>query len=218
MAGAHRLTDPLHGIGPRNEAAVAAIRGFFTFLVRTLFRMSLADVTPLPPGAVILAPNHRSFLDPLVVGSVVDRRPFFLMHAKYYHNPAINWFCRTTRCIPVSDGPENRQALRDGQRVLESGRVLCVFPEGTISEGGELGEAQPGVAWLARKTGAPVYPVYLGGTREVLTKGSSRVRFSQVSMLVGEPMFVDDFGRGRDGAARFSEALMASIAELGARG
>jgi 1-acyl-sn-glycerol-3-phosphate acyltransferase len=212
-----RITDPLRGIGPRNEAIVAFLRGILKVVSRILFRLSLADVTPIPPGPIILAPNHRSFLDPLVVGSVVSRRPFFLMHARYYHNPLVHWFCRATRCIPVAGEGDNRQALRDGQRVLESGRLLCIFPEGTISPDGELGEAQPGVAWLARKTNAPVIPVWIGGTREALKKGTARLRFSRVTMRIGEPLHLSDFGTGRKGAADFTAALMAAIAELGTR-
>lgn len=201
-------------MGPLNESLVSCIRGTILLTLRTLFRLRLADIQPLAPGAVILAPNHRSFLDPLVMGSSFSRRVFFLMHAKYYDAPIMNWFFSVTRCIPVEGEGDNRRALREGQDVLDAGRPLCIFPEGTITADGELGVGQPGVAWLARRTGAPVIPVWIGGTREALRKGSSRLRFHQITLITGKPIHISDFAPGRAGSDAFTQAVMDGIAAL----
>ena len=63
----------------------------FQMSLRVLFRARVADLAPLPSGAVILAPNHRSFIDPLVVGSLISEDLFFMMHAKYYDLPQLHW-------------------------------------------------------------------------------------------------------------------------------
>lgn len=202
-------------VGPLNEAIVDGIRGGIRFVLRTAFRVRCSDIRPLPEGPLILAPNHRSFLDPLVVGCMVDRRPFFLMHARYYHAPPLSIFYRVTRCIPVDDVGDNRAALRAGAQVLESGRVLGIFPEGTISKDGHLGPGQSGVAWLARRTGAPVYPVWITGTREALRKGSARLRMTRLGMRIGAPVDPAGFDSGRRGAEDLTRAVMAAIAALG---
>jgi 1-acyl-sn-glycerol-3-phosphate acyltransferase len=187
----------------------------FRLVLRTLYRMSHADTRPLPAGAVILAANHRSFIDPLVLGMASDRRVTFMMKAKYYDLPALNWFFRMARCIIVESTGDNRATLRAARDVLEAGLVLGMFPEGHISDDGEQQPGQPGVAWLARRTGAPVFPVHIGGTREALLKGSGRLRLSHVTLRVGAPLSIADFPDSREGAEAFTQELMARIRQLG---
>lgn len=193
------------------------VTGSLRLGLRTVFRVSTADIHSLPSGPLIVAPNHRSFLDPTVVGSLLDRRVIFMMHAKYYDHGLLNWCYRMARCIVVEGEGDNRKALRDGKAVLEAGHALCIFPEGTISPDGELQSAQPGMAWLARKTGAPILPVHLGGTREALTKGRSGVRFSPITVRVGEVIDPGRFATGRLGSEELTARVMEAIAALGKR-
>ncbi|MGQ0552287.1 MAG: lysophospholipid acyltransferase family protein [Planctomycetota bacterium] len=210
----HRVA-PLAPRGLGNELAYYACRDSFNVLLRLFWRLSLADVRPLPEGPLIVAANHRSFLDPLVLGAVLDRRLFYMMHAKYYDLPALNGFFRMARCIVVESGEDQRAALRDAVRVLEAGEALAIFPEGHISPDGSLQPAQPGLAWIARKTGAPVYPLHLGGTREALRKGQRWLHLSHVTAALGDPLRVQDFPEGRAGLEAFNTAVMSAIARLG---
>ncbi|MFT7461754.1 MAG: 1-acyl-sn-glycerol-3-phosphate acyltransferase [Pseudohongiellaceae bacterium] len=190
------------------------VTGVLRAVLRSVFRVSTADIKTVPEGALIVAPNHRSFLDPALVGSLLDRRVIFMMHAKYYDSPKLNWCYRMARCIVVEGEGDNRKALRDGKAVLEAGHALCIFPEGTISPDGEPQAAQPGMAWLARKTGAPILPVHVGGTREALTKGRRGVRFSPITVRVGELIDQADFVPGRAGAEALTASVMEAIADL----
>ena len=209
--------SPLEPCGPGNELAYSFCAGTLRLLTRSVFQLSLADVRPLPAeGPVILAPNHRSFIDPLVVGSAVDRRSYYIMTRKYYDIPAINWFFRMSRCVVVEEDADNLTALRDAKKVLDQGKVLTIFPEGHISPDGTLQAGQQGVAWLARRTGAPVVPVWVGGTREVLTKGVKRLRHARLAMRTGKPLSIADYPAGREGIELFTEAVMTAIARLGA--
>lgn len=199
----------------RNRLLWYLVTGTLRTGMLTLFRVSTADIRSLPSGPVIVAPNHRSYIDSAAVGSLLDRRAIFMMHAKYYDMWPLNWCFRMARCIAVEDSGENRGALRAGKAVLEKGHALCVFPEGTISPDGEIQPAQPGMAWLARKTGAPIIPVHLGGTREVLTKGKRALRFTPITIRVGEPIDPADFAPGREGSEALTQYVMDAIAELG---
>jgi 1-acyl-sn-glycerol-3-phosphate acyltransferase len=187
----------------------------FGLLLRTLFRMRLADLRPLPEGPLILAANHRSFIDPGVLGSVADRPIIYMMHAKYYDLRLLNWFFRMSRCIVVDNAADTRATMRASEEVLRQGGVLGIFPEGHISKDGSLQPAQPGVAWLARRTGAPVIPVHLGGTREVLARGSKRLRVHPVTARMGEPLVFAGYPEGRAGDQAFADDVMAAIARLG---
>ena len=83
--------------------------------------------------------------------------------------------------------------------VLGRGEVVGIFPEGSRSPDGRLGEAQEGAALLAKRSGAPVVPVWVGGTREVLTKGVKRLRHARIRMRTGEPLSISDYPDGREG-------------------
>ncbi len=209
-----RRVDPLKPTGVPNAAVYRLVTGTLSLIMRTVFGVQKMDLAPIPDGPIILAPNHRSFLDPVVIGTMVDRRIIFMMHAKYYDMPQLNWLYSLSRCIPVESGKENRRALREGKRVLDAGRALAIFPEGTISPDGSLQPAQPGMAWLARVSGAPVVPIHIGGTREVLTKGSSKMRFGRITVRSGPARRRDEFPAGRDGDEAFSRAIMDDIAAL----
>ncbi|MED5330539.1 MAG: lysophospholipid acyltransferase family protein [Planctomycetota bacterium] len=202
-------------VGVGNEVAHGFIVDTLRFLFRTLFRVRLEQSRSLPDGPVIVAANHRSFLDPMVMGAVVDRRVFFVMSAFYYDKPILNRIYRLERCIPVEDSADNRTALRAGKSVLDADRVLGIFPEGRISVDGTLQEGQPGTAWLAAKTGAQVYPLWIGGTREVLPKGRWLPRFRQITAKMGDPLSMAKYPSGREGQRLFTEDLMAALKELG---
>lgn len=200
-----------------NELGFHALKTSLRTMSRLFWGLSLADVKELPhEGAFIIAPNHRSYLDPLVVGACFERRVNFMMTSKYYDLWYLNWFFRTARCIVVEDGGDNRTALREGKKILEAGQVLVIFPEGHISPDGELKQGEQGVAWLARKTGAPVMPVWVGGTREAHRKGEWRLRSSRITVRTGELMRIDDYPAGRPGTEAFTDDLMDAIAALGA--
>lgn len=207
--------SPLAVRSPFEDLGYDFCQSTFRTCLRTIWHLSLADVRELPEGPVILAANHRSFLDPLVMGAVVERRVTYMMTAKYYDLPALNWFFRMARCIVVDEQADNKRALRDSLEVLEAGGVLGIFPEGHISPDGAMRPAQPGMAWLARRTGAPVFPMWLGGTREALSKGDGWLRASRVAVRMAAPRHAADFGEGRAAEDALTRAVVADIARLG---
>ncbi len=198
----------------RNQVHWDLVTGILRTALGAVFRVSRADIRTVPDGPLIVAPNHRSFLDPALVGSLLDRRVIFMMHAKYYDHDFLNWCYRMARCIVVEGDGDNRKALRAGKKVLDAGHALCIFPEGTISPDGEQQPAQPGMGWLARKTGAPILPVHLGGTREALTKGRKGVRFTPITMRVGDVIDSSGFEKSREGSAELTAVVMQAIADL----
>jgi 1-acyl-sn-glycerol-3-phosphate acyltransferase len=211
-----KRVSPLEHAGPGNRLVYGFMQGLFRHLFRNVYSMSIADTRPLPDGPVILAANHRSFLDPLVLGGSVERRVTYMMKAKYYDIPALNWFFRMARCIVVeAEGGDRRNVLREAVAVLRAGGVLGMFPEGHISDDGYMGTPEGGVAMIARRSGAAVIPVHLGGTREALSKGDRFLHLTKMTVRMAAPMSIADYPDGREGNEAFTRDLMAAIERMG---
>ncbi|QAY64036.1 1-acyl-sn-glycerol-3-phosphate acyltransferase [Xylanimonas allomyrinae] len=129
-------------------------------------------------GPVILASNHLSFLDSILIPLVVPRQVTFIAKAEYFTGRGIKgrisrWFFTTMGNIPVDrDDPRaGQRSLEDALRVLEGGGAFGIYPEGTRSRDGRLHPGRTGVAWLALAAHTPVVPVALIGTDKVQPVG-----------------------------------------------
>lgn len=142
-------------------------------ILRGLYRVRSEGLEDLPnEGPVIVVANHVSFMDSLWVPLRVPRRMVFLAKAEYFESKKTAWFFRALGMIPVRrDAKEQSEAaLSAGLDVLEAGGVLGLYPEGTRSPDGRLYRGRTGVARLALRSRAPVVPVGLIGSREVMPK------------------------------------------------
>jgi 1-acyl-sn-glycerol-3-phosphate acyltransferase len=126
-------------------------------------------------GPVILAANHASNLDAVVLGSWLmprlGRRIHWLGKKELFDWPLVGWAAANGGVHPVDRGAADVEAFRLAKRILDEGHILFVFPEGTRSPDGQLQEAQDGVAVLAIRTGAPIVPLGIAGSNRVWPKG-----------------------------------------------
>lgn len=169
-------------------------------LVRPLARLALrpsvhgAQFVP-SSGPVILASNHRSFVDSVVIPLVLPRRVTFLAKAEYFEGTGLSgWLSRrfflAMGHVPVQRGQGRAAwgAVRVAQAVLARGGALAIYPEGTRSLDGRLYRGRLGVARLTLLTGAPVVPVALAGTERVQPVGSRIPRPHPVTVKFGAPL------------------------------
>ena len=140
-------------------------------------------------GPVILASNHESYLDPPLVGSVADRAIFFLARKSLLAGPFFGWLLPKLNVIPVDQEGNDRSALKALIRILRSGEGTLVFPEGERTFDGRLRPALPGLGFVIAKTLAPVVPMRIFGAREAWPRGSGRVRFRPITVVVGQPIY-----------------------------
>jgi 1-acyl-sn-glycerol-3-phosphate acyltransferase len=179
------------------------------------WRITGAENVPAE-GPVILASNHVSVLDPPVVAIGIWRPCASMAKEELFRNPAFAWYIRHLNAFPVKRGTGDRGALKTAMEVLEQGRPLVMFPEGTRSETGELQEPELGVAMIAYRTGAPVVPAYVSGTNRVLPRGG-RLRLAKIRLRYGTPMtFAAEPGKkpGREEYERAAHQIMEAIAAL----
>lgn len=152
--------------------------------------MAVRGTEHLPlQGPVILAGNHPTVLDGLLVAVFCPRRITFLIKAEVMAIPLIGHFLRRLGAIPVARGGD---ALQRSVQVLERGACLGIFPEGDPSNQEELIRLRRGVAVLARETGLPVVPFRISGTLALCSLQSFVARSGPVGLAFGEPVYWRD--------------------------
>jgi len=179
------------------------VKGALTPPLRLGIRLHVDGRARLPRhGPAILAANHRSFLDSILLPLVVPRRITFVAKADYFDNPKTAWFFRGVGQIPIrrEGGSASAGALLAAGDVLECGGLFGIYPEGTRSPDGKLYKGHTGVARLALSAGVPILPVAMIGTREAQPIGQVMPRlFMPITVSIGKPMRFDRFaGRAED--------------------
>jgi len=186
-------------------------------LMRWWFGLRVTGAEHVPPeGPALIVSNHQSVLDPPIIGGAAPRQIYFMAKAELFRIPLFGRLIKALNARPVRREGSDPRALKEAARLLDEGKALLVFPEGTRSLDGSLAEAKPGVGMLAVMSGAPVVPAYVSGTLEALPKGAARPRRSQVSVRFGPALhFKVLSGEGRKD--RYREAaheMMRAIAYL----
>lgn len=183
---------------------------------------------PFPQdSAALVVGNHRSPADPILLwqnhhlaGPRRRIRPIsFLMAREFYEHRRLNWFYRAMRAIPVNRGGNDTAAVRQAIGHLKAGDLVGIFPEGGINHGPPgLRAANPGVAFLALSTDAPVYPVYIDGAPVGATMVKSVLRAARTRLIYGEPIELSAY-RGRKKSQELlrevTDVIMNAVASLG---
>ncbi|HET9738185.1 MAG TPA: 1-acyl-sn-glycerol-3-phosphate acyltransferase, partial [Solirubrobacteraceae bacterium] len=151
------------------------------------FRMSRIGREHIPAsGPVIFVSNHRSFLDPFVIGTVARRPLYYVAKREIFKYRPVSWFLSSLGAFPVNRGAGDADMLATAKAILERGDCVLIFPEGTRIRPGTLARPKRGVGRLALETGAPVLPVAVIGT-EAVRKGW-RIRPHKVRIRIGRPL------------------------------
>ena len=160
----HRRTRE-RGVNPLVYWVVRAIlQPFF----HVYFRLGRIGREHFPrAGGVIVAANHRSFLDPFVIGTMVRRPMYYVAKKELFPNRFVAWFLSSLGAFPVDRGAGDAETIRTAKEILARGGVVLMFPEGTRTRPGSLGRPKRGVGRLALESGAPVVPVAVIGTEDV---------------------------------------------------
>jgi cytidylate kinase len=192
-AEAGRLAGLAVGNGESNP--FAAMSGYYRFThrmvrccFRVLFGLSVSGEAHLRCREnYIFASNHISYADPLIVGSAVNREVLFLAKKELFRNRAFAWLIRAYHAIPVNREEIERKTMKLIFDALGRGRSILMFPEGTRSRTGELGELKPGLGFTALNTGVSIVPVFVTGSNRLFQCLLRRMR---LAVRIGPPIRV----------------------------
>jgi len=183
-------------------------KGFCYILYRVVWRARASGVENIPvEGPVILAGNHRSYLDPPLMGIFAPRQISYMAKAYLFNVPILGSAIRSVGAFPVDRNAGATAAIRRSMEVLRAGGAIGLFPEGTRNPAASE-QAQQGVALLASLTGATVVPTRLTGTDKAR-------RLHQISVVYGKPMRLPEGRKAtREDLAKFTSDIMQAIRNL----
>lgn len=164
-------------------------------------------------GPVIIAPNHVSNWDPIMVALVLNRPIHFMAKAELFNFKILGKLLEKVYAFPVKRGSADRQAIRHALQVLEQGNVLGIFPEGARNKTGEEMQPQTGTAMIAMRSMAAIVPIACIGTERKFPIGW----FKPLTVRIGEPINMEIYRERKVNSSNMEEIsgeIMARISSL----
>ncbi len=192
---------------------------FANWFLRTFFsiftRLDIRGLENVPrDGALIVAMNHMSFLDPLLVCALVPREVIPMAKIEAFRTPIIAWWVKWYGAYPVRRGEADVSAVKTSLQILKSGGVINIAIEGHRSETGTLLRGREGAIIIGHRANAPILPVAIWGSRD-LKHNIGRLRRTDIHIRIGVPVVAVLSDRAsRDELANATDELMTHIAEM----
>jgi 1-acyl-sn-glycerol-3-phosphate acyltransferase len=195
------------------------LRFLIRILLKLIARFEIRGKENVPPtGGMILASNHIGILDIIMVYFAIDRTDLFIPVAEKWGKIGwIRWLGHQLNFLFIDRFNPDLKAMRKMITLMEDGKFLVIAPEGTRSRSGSLIEGRPGVAYLAARSGFPVFPVAITGTEDKVILGNlKRLRKSNITLTAGRPFIVPPLpNKDRDTALqKYTDEIMCRMAAL----
>jgi 1-acyl-sn-glycerol-3-phosphate acyltransferase len=179
----------------RRRARVRGVNPIVYFVVRAVllpsflvyFRLRRIGAEHIPrSGPVLLAANHRSFIDPFMIGALMRRPVYYVAKRELFRRRSQAWVLNALGAFPIDRGRSDEDAIATAREILARGDCVVIFPEGTRVRPGPLGAPRRGAGRLALETGVPVVPIAVIGTEEIRRRW--RIRPRRVTVRCGRPL------------------------------
>lgn len=196
------------------EVARALWYGFLRILAQPLFCALLGyrafGRENIPRhGGVLIVSNHQSYMDPLLIGVGLGRQVHFMARQSlFYKSTLFRWLITSLNAFPLKDEGRDVGAIKEAIRRVRLGHVVLVFPEGTRTRDGSIGDIHPGIEVIAQRAGSPIVPVVIHGAFEAWPRTSKLFRLRPIKVAFGMPLYLNCSGRG------LAEEIRARMTEL----
>ena len=193
----------------------SAFRYLFRYLLVAFFDFRAFGAGQVPQqGGVVLASNHQSFFDPILIGLPLRRRIRCAARDSLFRNPIIGLALRAVGGTPISRESFGAEDLKNLVQIVEEGGALVVFPEGTRTRDGERGTPRRGFALVAERARAPVVPVLIEGAHEAWPRHRQLFRRHRLRVVFGEAIHPPAAGEAEGLVERVSSAWAEMEARL----
>lgn len=190
-------------------------------LPRWYFRFRVEGAGHVPPdGPCVIAANHASYVDPIVLWMACPRHVRYIVDRGQYQRPLVHWVAVRTGAIPVENDPRDLGSLRRALLALKQGSLLGIFPEGGRSDDGSLKTGKPGAVLLALRAGVPLLPAGIVGAFAAYSRHHRFPRPGPILVRFGEPVDLPAAWQGHAAKEHLGEAtalLMEKIRSLSTR-
>ncbi len=157
--------------------------------VKVLFRLKIKGRENLSlKEPTIIISNHKSYIDPIVLGLAVKEPISFMAKDELFHYPVFSFIIRKLYAFPVKRETLDREAIREGIKRLKEGYHLGIFPEGTRIHRKELGPFKKGVLLFLKEGNFPILPVAIKGTERLLRRWAFLPLFNKIEVRIGKPV------------------------------
>ncbi|SMB94422.1 1-acyl-sn-glycerol-3-phosphate acyltransferase [Desulfonispora thiosulfatigenes DSM 11270] len=166
------------------------VKYILRFMLLFLVKLDFVNKEKIPQqGQIVFASNHVSLWDPVILGVYLTRKVHFIAKEELFKIFFLGFIMKRIGAIPIKRGQADRNAIRQSIKYLNNGEALCIFPEGTRSLNKNIGDFLPGTSLIAVKGNAPIIPVALIGTSDILKKGFK----TKIRIVIGDPIEVNEY-------------------------
>ncbi len=187
----------------------------FSIFCKIYFRLEVKGADNVPKkGGVLVASNHSSLLDPVIVGVGISRATYYLTKQSLFEIPVFGSLIRALHTIPIRRDLVSVSTFKELIKSLHSKKAIILFPEGTRSLDGKLGQGKMGVGMLALKADVPIVPVYIDGAIKAFPKGGKWIWSKKIRVIFGKPIMPNSKDPNKKNYQEISAQVMQSINRL----
>jgi len=185
--------------------------GLTLIIFKVSFKIKIRGKGNIPSkGPAVVASNHLSYLDPIVLGLITPRRMNFIAKEELFGNSLFRVLITQLGAFPLKRERFDRAGYERALAILREGGILTLFPEGTRAQHGKPGHLRQGAVRIALRAGVPLVPIVIAGTDSILPRGKRTIRLGKIRVEVGKPLAAVKLDKTQD-SRRETDELLGSL-------
>jgi len=185
--------------------------GLTLIIFKVSFKIKIRGKGNIPSkGPAVVASNHLSYLDPIVLGLITPRRMNFIAKEELFGNFLFRALITQLGAFPLKRERFDRAGYEKALAILREGGILILFPEGTRAQHGKPGHLRQGAVRIALRAGVPLVPIVIAGTDSILPRGKRTIRLGKIRVEVGKPLAAVKLDKTQD-SRRETDELLGSL-------
>ncbi|MCD4670327.1 MAG: 1-acyl-sn-glycerol-3-phosphate acyltransferase [Actinomycetia bacterium] len=194
------------------------IQYFLMGIFSPLYRVTIIDRHKIPKqGRFIVCCNHLSYVDPVIIAAYIPRYTYFMAKKELFSVSFLSNLVTYLNAFPVSRNAMDRKSFKTSLNILKYDNILGLFPEGSRSKDGTVGEGKKGIGLISILSGAPIIPIAISGSNKIIQKPHKRLYFPKIKVIIGDIVdtkIIANENERKDAIALIVSETMDSIKKL----